>query len=172
MKTLKTLIVITIAVFGFSVTSFGQKTATATATGNIITPITITKTVDMVFGNIAVNENPGTVVLTSAGARSATGGVTVSTALGGSPTAASFTITGLANSTYAITLPASNTLKRASGTETMVVDVFTSSPSATGTLSSGGSQTLTVGATLNVAGNQVPGVYTSEAAFEVTVNYN
>jgi len=52
----------------------------------------------------------------------------------------------------------------------MDADNFTSTPSGTGTLSSG-TQNLTVGATLNVAAAQTPGVYTS-GNFNVTVNYN
>jgi len=39
-------------------------------------------------------------------------------------------------------------------------------------LSSGGSQTLTVGATLNVAAGQVAGTYTNASGVPVTVNYN
>ena len=54
----------------------------------------------------------------------------------------------------------------------MTVDTWTSTPSGTGTLSAGGSQTLTVGATLNVAGSQVAGTYVSGTPFTVTVNYN
>jgi hypothetical protein len=44
----------------------------------------------------------------------------------------------------------------------MTVNGFTSTPSATGTLSSGGTQTLTVGATLNVAAAQAVGTYTKD----------
>jgi len=54
----------------------------------------------------------------------------------------------------------------------MTVNAFTSSPSATGLLSSGGSQTLTVGATLNVAAGQMAGTYTNASGVPVTVNYN
>jgi hypothetical protein len=53
----------------------------------------------------------------------------------------------------------------------MIVNTFQSSPSGTGTLT-GGSEVLTVGATLNVTGGQVAGTYTSSTPFDVTVNYN
>jgi hypothetical protein len=55
----------------------------------------------------------------------------------------------------------------------MTANTFVSSPTvgAGGNLGAGGSQTLYVGATLNVAANQTAGTYTS-AAFTVTVNYN
>ena len=52
---------------------------------------------------------------------------------------------------------------------TFLVDTVTSSPTPTGTLT-GGSETLTVGATLHVGISQVAGTYT--ATFIVTVAYN
>jgi hypothetical protein len=54
----------------------------------------------------------------------------------------------------------------------MTVNTFTSSPSVTGALSTGGTQTLTVGATLNVAAGQAAGTYTNATGVPVTVNYN
>jgi hypothetical protein len=56
----------------------------------------------------------------------------------------------------------------------MTVNTFASSPSGAGLVLSGaGTQTVTVGATLNVSGSQVPGTYTTGATpFTVTVNYN
>lgn len=170
MKTLRTLIVITIAVFGFSATSFGQETASASATSTIVTPISITKDVDMNFGNVAVQSSTGgTVVLAPAGTRTKTSGVTLPVTTG-TVTAASFTVGGSGSYTYSITLPSSAvTIK--SGSNTMTVTNFTSTPSGTGQLSSG-SQTLNVGATLNVSAGQPAGTYTTETPFDVTVNYN
>jgi len=54
----------------------------------------------------------------------------------------------------------------------MTVNAFTSNPSGTGTLSSGGTQTLNVGATLNVAAAQTAGTYTNATGVAVSVNYN
>lgn len=164
------LIAIAILTAGFATTSYGQATATATATATIITPISITKNADMSFGNIAVSASTGgTVVLAPAGTRTSTSGVTLPATVG-TVTAAAFTVNGSGSSTYAITLPSTATLTRASGSETMTAGTFTSNPSATGALSSG-TQDIAVGATLTVAAGQVPGVYTS-GNFNVTVNYN
>jgi hypothetical protein len=124
----------------------------------------------MDFGNVAVNASSGTVVLAADGSRTATGGVTLP-GTSGTVTAASFDVAGEGAYTYSITLPSSVTITRNSGTETMTVDAFTSSPSSTGTLTAG-AQTLTVGATLNVGASQVPGTYVSGTAFTVTVSYN
>jgi hypothetical protein len=152
-------------------TSFAQATASATASATIVAPIGITKTVDMNFGNVAVSSSSGTVVLATDGSRSATGGVTLP-ATSGTVTAASFDVTGEGTYTYAITLPSTDyTITRVSGSETMTVNTFVSNPSGTGALTAG-AQTLTVGATLNVAGSQVAGTYTNATGFDVTVNYN
>jgi hypothetical protein len=165
-KLILSAIVMLVSVTG----AFAQATASATATATIVTPISITKTVDMNFGNVAVQTaTGGTAVLTPAGSRSATGGVTLP-ATTGTVTAASFTVNGQGAYTYAITLP-STALTITSGANNMTVTAFTSTPSATGALTAG-TQTLTVGATLNVAAAQAPGVYVSATPFDVTVNYN
>ena len=142
---------------------FAQTSTTANASATIVTPISISKTLDMNFGNVAVQTaNGGTVVMTPAAVRSATGGVTLPTTAG-TVTAATFTVSGQATYTYSITLPSTD-LTITSGSNTMAVNTFTSNPAATGsgTLSAGGTQTLTVGATLNVAAAQPAGLYTSD----------
>jgi hypothetical protein len=169
MKTSIKLFALGMILMGFSATSFAQVNATATAAATIVTPISISKTIDMNFGNVAVSgTNLGTVVLLPAGTRTATGGVTLPIT-NGTVTAASFTVGGFANSTYTITLPTSVTLN--SGTNTMTADTFTSDPATTGALV-GGTQILNVGATLKVAAAQAPGAYLSSTPFTVTVNYN
>jgi hypothetical protein len=155
----------------FSTNAFGQASATANASASIVAPIAISNTTALSFGNVAVSTSPGTVVLVPAGTRSATGGVTLPGTTG-TVTAAVFNVTGTPAYTYTIALPASITVTRTTGTETMTVDTFTSDPSVTGTLDGTGAQELRVGATLNVAGSQVAGIYESTAPFTVTVNYN
>jgi uncharacterized protein DUF4402 len=169
----KTLAIASVAVIGFSNSTFAQASATASANATIITPIAISKTTDMNFGNVAVSAtSSGTVVLAPAGTRTSggSGGVTLPSTTG-TVSAAAFNVTGQANFTYAITLPSTCTISDGSS-HTMTVNTFTSSPSSTGTLSSGGSQTLTVGATLNVSAAQAANTYTNSTGVPVTVNYN
>lgn len=170
MKAIK-FFAIAILFSGVSVISSAQVTATATASSTIVTPIGITKTVDMNFGNVAINSTTaGTVVLAPAGTRTSTGGVTLP-ATAGTVAAAEFNVTGANNYTFSITLPStSHEIK--SGSNTMSVTGFTSTPTPTGTLSATGSATVKVGATLNVSAGQAAGTYTSVTPFEVTVNYN
>ncbi|MVT07639.1 DUF4402 domain-containing protein [Chitinophaga tropicalis] len=151
--------------------AFAQETATATATATIVTPIAITKTADMNFGNVAVQSTTGgTVVLppSATPTRTTTSGVTLPATVG-TVTAAAFDVTGEDGYTYSITLPSSVTIT--SNSNSMTVNAFTSSPSGTGTLTSG-AQTLYVGATLVVGAAQAAGTYVSTTPFNVTVNYN
>ena len=168
MKKLIALFAAIVLVSGFTTVS-AQVTATATGSATVITPIDISKTNDMNFGNIAVSAAAGSVVLTPAGTRSIIGGVTLP-AVVGSVAAAAFAVTGLGASTYSISLPSTYSIDDRAN-HTMTVDTFTSTPSGTGTLTSG-AQTIQVGATLNVVGAQVAGTYTSGTGFPVTVNYN
>lgn len=163
---MKKILAFSVVLLAFTAGAFAQS-ATATATAVIVSPIAISRTADMSFGNIIADTDGGTVVLVPAGTRTLNG--LTSPSIVGTVTAASFTVTGLTGATYSITLPANHTIS--SGGNNMVVDTFTSNPSGTGTLT-GGTETLNVGATLNVGGAQPAGTYTNAAGFTVTVNYN
>ena len=127
----------------------------------------------MSFGNLAVSaSSPGTAILSPSGTRTAGGGGGVTLpATTGTVTAASFNVSGQANYTYAITLPATCTINDGGG-NTLVANAFTSIPATSGVLSSSGSQTLNVGATLNLGAGQPPGSYSNATGLPVTVNYN
>ena len=127
--------------------------------------IAISNTAGMEFGKFVAGSG-GTVTVSPGGVRSASGSVVLVSS--GAGAAAQLVVSGDANLTYAISLPAAGTL--VNGANTMAVNTFTSSPSPTGTLGAGGRQTLSVGATLNVGSNQATGSYSG--AFDVTVNYN
>ncbi len=154
---------------GFAAGAFAQATANASASADVVTPITIAKVADISFGNVAVKSDAGgTVVMDTEGVTTKTGDVTLP-ATAGTVTAASFTVEGEAGYTYAITLPVSATITDAISSTTMELSDFQSSPSGTGTLTAG-TETLKVGATLTVGAGQTSGAYTG--SFDVTVNYN
>ena len=153
-----------------SAVTFGQVSATANISETIVQPLTITKVIDMDFGNVAIDAVAGTVVLAPNGSRTKTGGA-ILTAVTGTPAAAVFNLTGASNYTYAISLPTSGVNVKF-GNNTMVVNNFTSSPTPTGTLGVNGKDVVNVGATLNVLPNQAAGTYHQETPFTVTVNYN
>jgi hypothetical protein len=168
----KTILILTaiVMIVGFTTKVKAQVSATATATAIIVTPIGITKTQDMNFGNVAVSPTiAGTVILAPGSTRTLTGGVTLP-AVAGTVTDAEFNVVGSGVYTYVITLP-STAVTLTSGANTMTATAFTSNPSGTGTLTAG-AQLLKVGATLNVGAAQVAGTYVTGTPFTVTVNYN
>jgi len=171
MKKITSIIAIVTISIAFSTTASAQVSASAPTSATIVTPIAIAKTTDMNFGNVSVSATGGTVILAPASTRTLTGGVTLPVTAG-TVTAAQFTVSGQTGYTYAITLPSGNlTLTKATTLETMTVNAFTSTPTPTGTLT-GGSEVVSVGATLAVAASQVAGLYTNAIGFAVTVNYN
>lgn len=139
---------------------------TSTASATVIAPIAIATTTNMNFGRFAAGTG-GTVIISTAGVRSKTGGVTLITT-GSTVSQAVFNVTGQASATYSILLP--TTVNLTSGANTMALGSFVSNPATTGTLSTTGAQVLNVGATLTVAANKPAGAYTG--SFTVTVDYN
>jgi len=131
-------------------------------------PITISNTEPLAFGKFAAGTG-GSVLVSTSGARSATGGVVL---LSSDPGAsARFEVAGDANLTYAITLPANGSASLSNGGgQSMSLTDFASSPASTGLLSALGRQTVSVGARLNVGPNQQSGSYSG--SFIVYVDYN
>jgi hypothetical protein len=154
---------------GFSANTFAQAIATASTTVTIVTPIGITKSVDMVFGNIATTTASGTVVLGTDGVRTPNGGVTLPASTG-TVTAASFAVTGSGSYTYTISLPGSPIALNGT-TEGVTVGAFVSNPAPTGMLSAG-TQTVNVGATLIIPASTAADTYKNTSDLRVTVNYN
>lgn len=126
---------------------------------------TLVATQDLSFGAFVAGAG-GTIAISPEGVRTAGGDVTLMTVGQFSQgSAASLDLTGSPNATYEITLPANNsvTLTGSQG-GSMSVTSFSSSPSAEGQLSGGGSATLNVGATLAIGNNQAPGSYSGSFA--------
>jgi hypothetical protein len=169
-KNILFVVTMIVAIAGSRNIAVAQSTATAASDAQIVTPITMSLVNSMNFGNIAVSSvSGGTVVLSSGSTRVGTSGVTLPSSAG-TVSAASFTVAGAPSYTYAISLPATAILTN--GSHTMTINSFMSTPSGTGTLNSGGTQSLTVGATLSVGAAQSPGTYTNAGAVPVVVNYN
>jgi hypothetical protein len=130
-------------------------------------PIAIVSGQALAFGSFVAGAG-GSVIVSAGGAHSPRGGVVLLSANAGA--AASFNVSGDPHLTYAITLPADGESGLNSSGHSMALTAFTSSPAVTGTLSAGGSQTLSIGATLGVSGHQAPGDYSG--TFNVNVDYN
>ena len=178
MKKINSIITIIIVSIAIATPSFAQDSDNATTSGTIVTPIAIQSNTELNFGNIAVNGSEGSVTLASTDSGRSTDAANNVTlpSVGGTVSAATFDVTGQANYAYSISLPDSpfNIQNSGDTDETMSVSAFESTPtvSAGGSLDSSGDQTISVGATLTVSGNQAAGTYTSDTGFDVTVNYN
>ena len=160
-------IALTLVILSSATYSFAQ--CSGNANHNIIEPISIEWGGNMNFSNVVVSSKvAGTVLLAPAGTCKARGGVRLH-ATNGTVTAACVNVNGLGNSTYSITLPTTVTLT--SGTNTIMANAFTSNPASSGLIAVGGSQVLSVGATLHIEAAKPAGLYIG-TAFAVTVNYN
>jgi Domain of unknown function (DUF4402) len=158
------------AVTGISATAAG---ASADAGGSVITPITVTKTTDLVFGRFAHGAGAGSVTVSTSGARTGTGVILSTT--GATPGAASFTVTGAADATYSISQSGSATLTGVG--DPMALTKFSNTTGAneiTGDaqngILTGGTQIIYIGGTLTVSATQATGTYAGTVG--VAVEYN
>ena len=177
------LLLTILAIIGHIVSVRAQSAPTinSTASAQLIEAITLSETTSLNFGTTVLKSTAGgTVVLSSnSNTRNYTGGLA-----GGGPenqnaTNATFEVSGASLATYAVTLPAVITLTHTSidsGINTMNVTSMkarfndASSDSVTSTISSEGTDSFSLGATLTLQENQIFGQYSGQ--YEVTVNYN
>ena len=138
----------------------------ANASVTVVEGLSIETEEDLDFGEVVASGTAGTVVMTPAGRRTATGG----TRLGDhhDASAAVFEVEGERRATVSITLPGSITLE--SGPNSLTVGEFTSSPGGSTMLNGAGKETIKVGATLHVGAHQAPGHYVG--SLNVTVVYD
>ncbi len=173
----KSIVIIAVLLMaGFTTKVIAQANVNTTAGAKIVAPITIAKTSDLQFGTMAVLAGlPGTCILSTQGARTATGGVNLSAQ---TPTTANaaYTVGGAINTTYAITLPSTITVTNGTAAQDMTINALLSRTASagadglTGTLNGSGADSFTIGGTLNVAAGQPAAVYSG--TFNVTVAYN
>lgn len=179
MRTSIKLFAIGMILLGFGANVNAQNSANATATGTLVSAITISSSGggSLSFGRI-VSGTAGTVVVPGVASPTRTSSLSLA---GGTVTSAGFTISGVDGTSYTVSLPsAAVRVIHTNSSDYMEVNSFSCDvantglsvvgTSASGTLS-GTSRTFYVGATLNVKAADPIGVYTS-ATFPVTVSYH
>lgn len=139
--------------------------AMATASAQIYQPISLQKATDLAFGGILASSAAGRVVLAPDGTRSASGGAVLAASSGVS--AAVLRVAGEPSTSFTLGLPASVLLQ--SGGDLLIAEGFTSDAGGA-RLDATGRLEVHLGATLNVAPGQAPGLYAG--SFLVTVAYN
>jgi len=137
--------------------------ATANATVNIVSPLTLTNDSGLDFGTVVGPFAGQTVRIDTAGNRNC-GGLTCS---GTTVSAANFTVSGgTANQNLALTVDPSVSLT--SGSNSLTVDLTTDLPSGLVTNASGGA-TFGIGGSLAIPSGTADGVYSG--TFDVQVDY-
>ena len=171
----------------FSSLAFGQSnSATAAVSADVLIPITIEKTRDMVFGNIVPGN--GIVTLSTSGDRTKTGAGVGFSNSGTPPQSAEFVVKGSAGkggyNKFSIAYSGTSSSLSGPGGSTMPIEFFTAVkgaeatgliPSAAFDADDGGvataaSVTIQAGAKLTVKDNQTPGSYTGSLVLVVAYN--
>jgi hypothetical protein len=144
-------------------------TAPATATVNIVSPLTLANNTPLDFGTIVANSGAfasEVVHVDMAGVRTCPVTLTCS---GTTVGAAGFTITGSKGQTVVLTMPASVTLN-GSVSGTLSVDLSSDEPTTNPVLDPvTGTATFAIGGKLTIPAGTVDGVY--QNTFNVTANY-
>jgi len=164
------------------ISSYGQSSASAAIGATMVTPISIAKNSDMSFGVLASSVTGGTVAMdSSSGNIHPSAGVT---AISGTPTTCSFTVTGDGGHSFSIGYSSTSITLSDGSSHLMTLDLTKpntgSLPTAAnlaGTTGTSGTYTWNIGGTLTIPASQVAGSYNNtntsgSGAFTVTVNYN
>lgn len=180
MKTIKFFAIVALFL-GFSVNAMAQNTANvdASASANLIKPISIKKNLDLLFGDIILNGSAASTVVLSALNDSpvAYTGDAAAYASTSPRQRAKFTVDGEENAKYSITIKdgaggtgEANKVTLSKGGDNMVVDLVQNKEAADNVISATAAQNeIFVGGTLNIKANQALGAYTG--TFNVTVAY-
>jgi len=157
---------ISAAVLGATVLSTpalaANNSASANASVNIVSPLTLVNDSGLDFGTVVGPFNGETVRVSNTGSRTC-GGLTCS----GTPAAANFTVSkGTANQALKVTVASTVTLN--SGSNSLTVDLSTDLPGALTTDVNGGAK-FGVGGSLVIPANTPDGAYSGQ--FDVQVDY-
>lgn len=151
-----------LAVTALSTPAFAatQNQASASASVNIVSPLTLTKTDDLDFGTVVGPFNGETVAIALDGTPNC-GGLTCS----GTPSAATFDVSGTAGQKLKLTVDPTVDLKF--GAKVLTADLSTD-PSGV-TTDTNGAASFAVGGSLKIPAGTVDGLYTG--SFNVQVDY-
>ena len=159
--------------FAASSPVFAQS-ATGTGSITVVRPLTVTKNLDLAFGTVVrPSTGSGTAIVSTAGARTFTGGV-VGLASGDAPQAARFTVDGEGGQSVSVTIPASFSITN--NTDTLAVTTsndLTGSVAAqtlSNTMGNAGSLVMNVGGNVPITATTPTGLYTG--TFTVSAAYN
>lgn len=136
----------------------------------VFTPLAISETQAMYFGTVAGGPAIGTVIMTTAGARSTTGDAQVIASDPGLP--GTLDITGEGNAAITVTITDSvATLEDGGAGDDMGFTL--TSPSLPTTIDASGTESMSFGGTLSIGINQLSGAYATVLdTYQIQVDYN
>jgi hypothetical protein len=180
MKKITLFTMVVVACFAVKISAQSEATVSSTASASLLVAMSLSETSPLNFGSSLLTSTAGgTIVLHSNSTnRDYTGGVATSAATP-APSTAAFNVVGTGLETYAIVLPSLITVWHTSittGVHTMDINSMTArfngavNNTTTSTLESNGTDSFTLGATLNVQEDQIGGQYSG--TFQVSVDYN
>lgn len=178
MKT-KIFLVVIFAVFAVIPTQLFAQTST-TADARLFEPITLNKTAELHFGAMTSPTSDATCVLSTTGARTVGAAITLINSTSFPVSAATFSVSGALNATYAITIStATITVSDGAGHSMDIDNLLVKSANVVGDQAAGyngklgtggGTDIFSIGGTLHVNANQTAAAYS--ATFDVSVAYN
>ena len=180
-KTAFLFTILTLVVHIINISAQSKPTLSSNIGATIVETLTFSETASMNFGtNSRTSQEGGTVILaTSSNTRTYTGGLASGGTTNQEASNAAFKVSGSSLSSYALILPTSVTLTHTSigkGINTMDVTAMRArfngadSDDTTSSIASNGTDSFTLGATLNVQENQILGQYAG--TYNISVNYN
>ena len=155
-----------LAALAFTTPALAANTASANATVNIVSPLSLTNNTGLNFGTVVGPFSGEQIHVDTSGARDPCP-ATVTCSGNASVSAATFTVTGTPDQGVALTIPDSVTLN-GSVSGSLTVDLTGDKP-ADPTLDSAGSANFAIGGVLTIPSGTVDGVYSN--TFDVTANY-
>jgi hypothetical protein len=158
---------------GATAASAAQATGFVTATATVISPLTEDVSHQMGFGKLVLDNsgNGGTLVLSTAGGRTQTGGVNLVGGASGMAAEVDFVgdSTNGAPNPYDVSVDTGATLSDGHSHSMTVTSITTSTNPGTGLTGLTASQAVSIGGTLNVAAGQAAGTYSG--TFNITGAY-
>jgi hypothetical protein len=155
-----------LAALALSTPALAANTATADATVNIVSPLTLTNTAGLNFGTVVGPFSGEVIHVDGSGTRDPCP-ATVTCSGNAAVSAATFTLTGTADQGVVLTIPDSVTLN-GSVSGSLDVDLTGDKP-ANPTLDPSGNASFGIGGKLTITAGTVDGVYSN--TFDVTANY-
>ena len=180
-KTAFLFTILTLVVHIIRISAQSTPTLNTLASATIVEVITLSETTSMNFGTtLQTNHEGGTIILeTNSNKRTYTGGLASGGTTNQEATNATFEVSGLSHANYTLILPAAITIEHTSidtGINTMEITAIKArfngadADATTNSIASNGTDSFTLGATLNVQENQVFGLYSG--TYSVSVDYN